>query len=679
PDLGAPNAYVGVTVKRGGEVAGVLILSLPVTELAAIMSEMTGMGQTGDSILIGSDQRVRLRGRGDSLASSLTETVDNAAVENVVGGGTDVMLIEDPEHGRQLAAFAPLDVPGVDWSLVVHMDEEEIRAGLEPLVQTALIALLVAAAVLVAGSYALARRMVRPINRAAVYAARIADGQLDAQIDTREGNEIDDMLAALAQMQDQLRERIGRDQEVMASLQRVTHALDRTSSGILVTDACGEIVFTNASARQTLLAAGGPSVGLTGQRVDAVLHPIIGASLTAGEWTIGEAIVSVALNTVEDADGKALGRVIEWQDWTQQRHVERDIQSLIERAQSGDLSHRLPVDGATSEGAVLAHGVNSLVDIAQTVVNDMATVLSALARGDLSVHVATDYRGAFDDLKRDANQTVARLTDIVAQIRRGADSVNDSASQLATSSASLDHMMTEQMNQVSQANVRLGELKASVDSNARDAEAAAAQSAAVSGDAGAGREVVSSAVSAMSEIHSASERIEDIIGVIDEIAFQTNLLALNASVEAARAGDQGKGFAVVAREVRELAGRSATAAHKIKDLIKDSVNKVDDGSRLVNQTGEIFEQIARGIESVTGTVSSISTATREQADGVGAVAEALDQIDTATRRNNASVEEASRTAAHLNDDASSLSGAMAFFSDGSPRRSASDRSLPRAV
>ena len=665
PDLGAPNAYIGVQVKRGEERAGVLILSLPVTELANIMAEMSGMGRTGDSILIGDDRLVRLRGRWENLASSLNESVDNAAVDNVLGGGTNVMLIDDPKRGGQLAAFAPLNIPGLDWSLVIHVDEEEIRAGIAPLVQTAFIALFVAAAVLVAGSFALARRVVQPINRAASYAARIASGQLDSQIDTREGNEIDDMLAALATMQAQLRERIQNDQVVMASMKRVTAALDRTSSGILVTDTAGAIVFANASARQTLADAGTHAGDLAGRTVDSVLQPLIGASLTAGEWTFGDAIVSVSLNPVHDGDGQALGHVFEWQDRTQQRHVERDIQALITLARDGDLSQRLPVDDRQQEGAVLSAGVNSLVDIAQTVVTDMATVLSALARGDLSAHVATQYEGAFDDLKSDANQTVARLTDIVARIREGADSVSSSASKLASSSASLDQMMTEQMKQVGQASARLGDLKASVDSNARDAEAVAERSVEVSGDAGAGREVVTSAVDAMSEINQASERIEDIIGVIDEIAFQTNLLALNASVEAARAGEHGKGFAVVAREVRELAGRSATAAQKIKELIKDSVTKVGDGSRLVNQTGEIFEQIVRGIESVTSTVSSISTASREQADGVGAVADALDQIDTLTRRNSASVEDASKTAAHLNNDATSLSGAVSFFGDGS--------------
>src|SRR5262249_18777544 len=155
-----------------------------------------------------------------------------------------------------------------------------------------------------------------------------------------------------------------------------------------------------------------------------------------------------------------------------------------------------------------------------------------------------------------------------------------------------------------------------------------------------GGAVVGKAVKAMTEINESSKRIADIIGVIDEIAFQTNLLALNAAVEAARAGEQGRGFAVVASEVRSLAGRSATAAKEIKDLIQDSVKKVEDGSVLVTQSGQTLEQIMSSVKKVSDIVAEIAAASREQSSGIEQVNKAVMQMDEMTQQNAALVEEA---------------------------------------
>src|ERR1700758_3726128 len=165
--------------------------------------------------------------------------------------------------------------------------------------------------------------------------------------------------------------------------------------------------------------------------------------------------------------------------------------------------------------------------------------------------------------------------------------------------------------------------------------ATAARDQAEEGGAAGGR-----AVSAMTEINESSKKIADIIGVIDEIAFQTNLLALNAAVEAARAGEQGRGFAVVATEVRSLAGRSATAAKEIKDLIQDSVRKVEDGSALVTQSGQTLDKIVASVKKVTGIVSEIAAASREQSSGIEQVNRAVMQMDELTQQNAALVEQA---------------------------------------
>src|SRR5579859_656916 len=173
-----------------------------------------------------------------------------------------------------------------------------------------------------------------------------------------------------------------------------------------------------------------------------------------------------------------------------------------------------------------------------------------------------------------------------------------------------------------------------------------------------GGEVVTAAVSAMSGINDSSNKIADIIGVIDEIAFQTNLLALNAAVEAARAGEQGRGFAVVASEVRNLAGRSATAAKEIKSLIKDSVKKVEDGSVLVTQSGQTLEQIVASVKKVSDIVAEIAAASREQSSGIEQVNRAVMQMDELTQQNAALVEQATAASQAMAQQAGELNEMM---------------------
>ncbi|MBL8251904.1 MAG: methyl-accepting chemotaxis protein, partial [Candidatus Competibacter sp.] len=176
-----------------------------------------------------------------------------------------------------------------------------------------------------------------------------------------------------------------------------------------------------------------------------------------------------------------------------------------------------------------------------------------------------------------------------------------------------------------------------------------------------GGQVVDQAVVAMSAIHQSSKRIADIIGVIDEIAFQTNLLALNAAVEAARAGEQGRGFAVVAGEVRKLAQRSADAAKEIKSLIGDSVSKVADGGKLVEQSGQTLKEIVGAIKKVSDIVAEMAAASREQASGIEQVNKAILQMDQVTQQNAALVEQTAAASQAMGEQAGELQRLMAFF------------------
>jgi methyl-accepting chemotaxis protein len=205
------------------------------------------------------------------------------------------------------------------------------------------------------------------------------------------------------------------------------------------------------------------------------------------------------------------------------------------------------------------------------------------------------------------------------------------------------------------------EMTSTVRQNADNAKVANDLAEETSSKAIQGGEVVNRAVQSMSGINESSKKISDIIGVIDEIAFQTNLLALNAAVEAARAGEQGRGFAVVAGEVRNLAQRSAGAAKEIKDLIRDSVSKVEDGTLLVNESGETLKDIVASVKRVTDMISDIAEASVEQSSGIEQVNKAVTQMDEMTQQNAALVEEASAAGESMAEQANDMRRLLNFF------------------
>jgi methyl-accepting chemotaxis protein len=294
-------------------------------------------------------------------------------------------------------------------------------------------------------------------------------------------------------------------------------------------------------------------------------------------------------------------------------------------------------------------------------------VLNAIARGALTERVDAEYEGTFGRLADDTNTTVTRLQEVVGRIKEATEAINQAAREIAQGNSDLSSRTEEQASSLEETASSMEQINATVKQNAENARQAKDLAAGSHEVVQRSGQMVHQVVETMGGIADSSRKMSDIIGVIDSIAFQTNILALNAAVEAARAGEQGRGFAVVATEVRALAQRSATAAKEIKVLIADSVGRVEGGVRLVQEAGETIGQVVSSFQKVAALVTEIASASSEQSSGVEQVTLAVGQMDEVTQQNAALVEEAAAAAESLEDQARSLSRAVAVF-----RLSASD-------
>ena len=306
-----------------------------------------------------------------------------------------------------------------------------------------------------------------------------------------------------------------------------------------------------------------------------------------------------------------------------------------------------------------------------------AEVARAVAAGDFTQSIAVKDSDTTSLMAQLATMKNG-LARVVSQVRRSSESVAMASSEIAQGNQDLSARTESQASALEETAASMEQLGATVRQNAESASQANALARSASDVAVRGGEVVGQVVETMKGINESSQRIADIIGVIDGIAFQTNILALNAAVEAARAGEQGRGFAVVASEVRSLAGRSAEAAKEIKQLISASVERVEQGSAMADQAGETMTEVVQSIRRVTDLMGEINAASSEQASGVAQVGEAVTQMDQATQQNAALVEEMAAAAGSLSSQAQELVQAVAVFKLDASQSGASAYSTPTA-
>lgn len=522
--------------------------------------------------------------------------------------------------------------------------------------------------------YFISRLITRPLADAVVVAKKLSVADVSGEIVVPGSDELGVLLSSMQTMKESIKQGFI---EAEAN-SRVKQALDATSSNVMVADVNRTIVYMNPAVINMLRTA---EADIRAVLPHFAVDKILGSSMDifhknpahqmkllenlstsyTSNIVVGKRHFRLVANPIFFSDGTRLGSVVEWQDRTLEIAVESEVSNVVQAAAAGNFTARIPLDGKAGFFLTLAEGLNSLMQTAEIGLGEVNRVLGAIAKGDLTEKITTDYSGTFGELKDYCNSTTESLSEIIGDIRGAAETIFTASSEIAQGNADLSSRTEQQAASLEETASSMEELTSTVKLNADNAKQAnvlAEQASAVAIDGGT---LIQQVVTTMNAINESARKISDIIGVIDGIAFQTNILALNAAVEAARAGDQGRGFAVVASEVRTLAQRSANAAKDIKALISDSVQKIESGNQLVGKSGDTMKEIVSSIKRVNDIMAEIAAASVEQSTGIEEVSTTVSQMDEMTQQNAALVEEAAAAAESLQSQADQLNRNVAQF------------------
>ncbi len=572
-------------------------------------------------------------------------------------------------------------------------DAKESKALTEMVTVSAITILLL----LVSGilSFRVLNGIVGSIRRAGKVANAIAEGDFSSKIDTSLKDEVGMLLGALEKMQTVLFAKITTEKE--AAL-RIKTSLDQVGTPVQIADTDYNVFYMNKAAEEMFrmhqndirnIVKGFNAGKVLGS--DMNIFDIFGENSSQQRGILdclnepktsddlsfcNEFIVRVTATPVLDSSGQRVGTVMEWLDRSAEASVEREVADMIAAVQKGDLSIRMDMEGKTGFLATLAKGLNDVTGTIDVAITEAVDALQALEQGDLTHKITNEYEGAFDAIKQASNNTAMKLAEVVKGIAGTAEEVGGGSSEIARGNAQLNDSTQQQAAALEETAASIEEITGTIQQTADHSRQANQLATEAQQQAESGSAVVDHATEAMSGINASSKKIADIIGVIDEIAFQTNLLALNAAVEAARAGEQGRGFAVVAGEVRSLAQRSAEAAREIKGLISESVSSVEEGGKLVDESGQALKSIVASVQKVKDIVSEIAVASQEQATGVEQINKAIAQLDSGTQQNAAMVEEVNAASENLDEQVGSMRELIGVFDIGEAVVSAKPATAP---
>ena len=507
---------------------------------------------------------------------------------------------------------------------------------------------------------------------------RLANGGFGTRVDLSRGDQLGDFLRGLYCLEVKQGVDLADVRQEAAISKRLTQALDNVHSGVMVANKNLEIIYMNDSVQKLFKTAESdirkelPNFDankLMGSNIDLYhKNPAFQRGLLEklqqsykSELVIAGRHINIIASPVNSDDGERIGYVTEWQDRTHEVLIGQEIDQFVHGVKAGDLSARIRLDDKQGADKALSVGINELTDVIERVFNDVNRVMENMAEGDLTTAITNEYQGVYAECKNNINGTLAKLSEFIIQIRDAADFIDSSSQEMASGNNNLSHRAEQQAASLEETAASMEELASTVKNNAQYTIQVSEVVNSASQLAQKGGGVVKSAIVAMQEINESSNKIAEIISVIDEIAFQTNLLALNASVEAARAGEHGRGFSVVATEVRNLAQRSATAAQQSNELIQNSVQKVRAGTAFVNETGAALTEIVESVAKVGDIVAHIASASAEQSAGIEQVNQAVSQMDDITQQNAALAEQAAAGSIAMSEQSTNMTQLLSFF------------------
>lgn len=527
-------------------------------------------------------------------------------------------------------------------------------------------------------SSCLNNRVITPLNEAKRHMLDVTEGEYLAPIPLDEPGETGELKRIVKILAVKLGYEVNDAKEAAKRSQRIKVALDNVSSNVMLADNDGEIIYCNDAVLDMMRNAQedireklpefnaetilGSNFDIFHENPEHQRRMLEGLKSTFnGKIKVGKRSFRLIANPVIDDQKNRLGTVVEWMDITDQLIAEEQVEQLIEKASHGELDERLDVQIYTGFMQNIASGVNQMLDAVVEPLREVKRVLNALSEGDLTQQMSGDFRGEFSELNDSLNSSIHNLNNMVGEIRSAGRSITTGASEISSGNATLSSRTEAQAASLQETAASMEQMTSTVKQNADNADEARVLATDAQTLAEKGGDISNKVVTSMGDIRASSTKIAEIIGVIDEIAFQTNLLALNAAVEAARAGEQGRGFAVVASEVRSLAQRSASAAKEIKELISDSVEKVEEGGLFVDESGKALAEIMDSIKNVSTIISEIAAASREQAIGIEQVNIAVTQMDEGTQQNAALVEQVAAASSSMEEQAEQLQGLVNQF------------------